>query len=203
MTTASLSAPSSPLRKPLGILSNSPLRPNNAHVKAAAQPPLETASAELQENRALLHRVLREKQQLLARCTEQESQLKSARVEAGLYRAEIAALEKRLVAPAAEPPSSSIREEKAREAIEMALVQEELDARARFKEAALQQDCEGSQYNPAKGKLFTDRQADATAEHKEHAYAMSIVDTADADQCEADDILITLGCCECMNQNAP
>ena len=63
--------------------------------------------------------------------------IKSARVEAGLYRAEIAALEKQLVAPSAEPPSSSAREEKAREAIEMALVQEELDARARFKEAAL------------------------------------------------------------------
>ena len=61
MTTASLSAPSSPFRKPLGILTNSPLRPNNAHVKAAVQPPLlETASAELQENRALLHRVLRQ-----------------------------------------------------------------------------------------------------------------------------------------------
>ena len=55
------------------------------------------ASAELMENRALLHRVLREKQQLLARCFEQERIITAAAANEASLTAELTAMEELLV----------------------------------------------------------------------------------------------------------
>ena len=108
---------------------------------------------------------LREKQQLLARCTEQEIALRAVHANEATLKHEIADMEAvvegmarlscampqapRAGSMAGPTPSAcaaeegALREAQAREALERALVErsrecEELDLRARFKEAALQ-----------------------------------------------------------------
>ena len=151
-------------------------------------------SDELFENRALLHRVLREKQQLLARCTQQEVALRAAAAHESALTAELTEMESTIAglaaaaaaidlamaaapakqdeapAPAALHPPSPLPmetlaaaahaaaahavaareaqaqeaiERQAREAVERALLArsrecEELELRARFKEAQLE-----------------------------------------------------------------
>ena len=60
------------------------------------QPPVAESNSELQENRALLHRVLREKQQLLVRCCEQQRALKAAAAHTTILQDEVASLEAEL-----------------------------------------------------------------------------------------------------------
>ena len=73
---------------------------------ASKASPAESATAaavsdELFENRALLHRVLREKQQLLARCTQQEVALRAAAAHESALTAELAEMESTIAGLAA------------------------------------------------------------------------------------------------------
>ena len=70
-----------------------PLALVSADIDDLGSSKLRRAEQELVENRALLHRVLREKQQLLARCKKQEHELSSLETATQVFALELAALE--------------------------------------------------------------------------------------------------------------
>ncbi|KAL1516016.1 hypothetical protein AB1Y20_002629 [Prymnesium parvum] len=116
------------------------VHPDGASDRAAAPTPspgakekahkLYRVEQELVENRALLHRVLREKQQLLARCASQQRTIESLMTASSVFSAEIELLEKQhLFAHEAAADILLLEQERKLE---------ELELKNRFKEAAFQ-----------------------------------------------------------------
>ena len=100
-----------------------------------AHPERERLESELYENRALLHRVLREKQQFLSRQRTQGSALERALVAQEVLIAELQELD--AVSPRGEAEAEAEAEARTQPEIERRF--EELHLRLQFKEAALQQ----------------------------------------------------------------
>ena len=103
--------------------------------QVAPHPDRERLEAELYENRALLHRVLREKQQFLSRQRTQGSALERALVAQEVLIAELRELDN--ASPSGEAEAETEAEARTQPEIERRF--EELHLRLRFKEAALQQ----------------------------------------------------------------
>ena len=104
--------------------------------QVAPHPDRERLESELYENRALLHRVLREKQQFLSRQRTQGSALERALVAQEVLIAELRELDNAL-SPSGEAEAETEAEARTQPEIERRF--EELHLRLRFKEAALQQ----------------------------------------------------------------
>ena len=104
--------------------------------QVAPHPDRERLESELYENRALLHRVLREKQQFLSRQRTQDSALERALVTQEVLIAEVRELDNAL-SPSGEAEAETEAEARTQPEIERRF--EELHLRLRFKEAALQQ----------------------------------------------------------------
>ena len=113
----------------------SPQAECEAHPEVAFSPPRERLESELYENRALLHRVLREKQQFLSRQRTQGSALERALVGQEVLIAELQELD--AVSPRGEAEAEAEAEARTQPEIERRF--EELHLRLQFKEAALQQ----------------------------------------------------------------
>ena len=103
--------------------------------QVAPHPDRERLESELYENRALLHRVLREKQQFLSRQRTQGSALERALVAQEVLIAELRELDN--ASPSGEAEAEAEAEARTQPEIERRF--EELHLRLRFKEAALQQ----------------------------------------------------------------
>ena len=104
--------------------------------QVAPHPDRERLESELYENRALLHRVLREKQQFLSRQRTQGSALERALVAQEVLIAELRELDNES-SPSGEAEAETEAEARTQPEIERRF--EELHLRLRFKEAALQQ----------------------------------------------------------------
>ena len=128
-------------------------------------PERERFESELYENRALLHRVLREKQQFLSHQRTQGSALERALVAQEVLIAELQELD--TSSPGCEAEAEAEAEARTQPEIDRRF--EELHLRLQFKEAALQQQLLETRYFEQQARLSTPRQAWARLHMPSHA----------------------------------
>ena len=128
-------------------------------------PERERLESELYENRALLHRVLREKQQFLSHQRTQGSALERALVAQEVLIAELQELD--TSSPGCEAEAEAEAEARTQPEIDRRF--EELHLRLQFKEAALQQQLLETRYFEQQARLSTPRQAWARLHMPSHA----------------------------------